>query len=331
MKHTLMKLGFLSAFLCALIFLGTAQIPTILPVSPITENVQFQKEAQFLTNSYYSIIKGSMAEGLAGADLRIGLDKSNRALIICDREDIGTDFGLSAVSNPKLYIYDSIPSSRATLDVYNLDLAGIFSLAAGAGYANLNAPKYVFNLQDNLSSGDSFSFKTNAVTASSGTQSWIYIAPTINQSGTAGYNAILANVTETATGSGLKNLLDLQVAGTSKFRVNNKGLLAYGAEYDNGNSGAADTIDWNNGNGQKSTLTAACTYTFTAPTSGIARLQLRVIQGGTGSYTVTWPATVKWQADTAPTLSTAVGSVDIITFWWDGQYYRGVASVGWTT
>jgi hypothetical protein len=287
--------------------------------------VQFQKEAQFLTNSYYSIIKGSMAEGLAGADLRIGLDESNRTLIICDRGDIGTDFGLTAQSDPRIYLYDSTKST--SMQIY-----------PGGFYINTNFSGYVyawfFTATVDRAAGNLFNFlsATNIeLTSSSGVQSWLYAEPKINQSGTAGYNAILANVTETALGSGTNNLLDLQVAGTSKFRVNNKGLLAYGAEYDNGDSGAADTIDWNNGNGQKSTLTASCTYTFTAPTSGVARLQLRVIQGGTGSYTVTWPATVKWQANTAPTLSTAVGSVDIITFWWDGQYYRGVASVGWTT
>jgi hypothetical protein len=326
MKHTLMKLGFLSAFLCALIFLGTAQIPTILPVSPITENVQFQKEAQFLTNSYYSIIKGSMAEGLAGADLRIGLDESNRTLIICDRGDIGTDFGLTASSAPRIKIFSATGTNA--LDLYT------GNIVQNGTQLNFSAQKFVFSSGTDQASGNMYAFNSDTgaeLTAASGIQSWLYVEPKINQSGTAAYNAILANVTETALGSGANNLLDLQVAGTSKFRVNNKGLLAYGAEYDNGNSGAADTIDWNNGNGQKSTLTASCTYTFTAPTSGVTRLQLRVIQGGTGSYTVTWPATVKWQADTAPTLSTAVGSVDIITFWWDGQYYRGVASVGWTT
>ena len=39
----------------------------------------------------------------------------------------------------------------------------------------------------------------------------------------------------------------------------------FDAEFDNGNSSTADTIDWGVGNKQKSTLTGNCTYTFTAP------------------------------------------------------------------
>jgi len=95
-------------------------------------------------------------------------------------------------------------------------------------------------------------------------------------------------------------------------------------EVDDGNSSTADTIDWTTGNFHKSTMTGNCTYTFTAP-SGATTLILKLVQGGSGSYTATWPATVKWTGGTAPTLSTAVGAVDIITFYWDGVYYYGTA------
>lgn len=49
------------------------------------------------------------------------------------------------------------------------------------------------------------------------------IQPTYNQSGTAGYTALLINPTETTTGSGTKNLLQLQAGGTDRFRVDNIG------------------------------------------------------------------------------------------------------------
>lgn len=51
------------------------------------------------------------------------------------------------------------------------------------------------------------------------------ILPTINQSGTAGYTGLLINAIETATGSGAKKLLDLQVDGVSKFTVSNTGVV----------------------------------------------------------------------------------------------------------
>lgn len=56
-----------------------------------------------------------------------------------------------------------------------------------------------------------------------------YFTPIINQSATAAYNAIKVNVTETTLGNGSSgngnNLLNLAVAGTSLFRVQNNGLI----------------------------------------------------------------------------------------------------------
>ena len=39
-------------------------------------------------------------------------------------------------------------------------------------------------------------------------------------------------------------------------------------------------------------------------------LEFIITQGGTGSYTITWPSSVKWAGGVAPVLSTAVGAVD---------------------
>ncbi|NTW62217.1 hypothetical protein HGB25_02300 [Candidatus Saccharibacteria bacterium] len=99
----------------------------------------------------------------------------------------------------------------------------------------------------------------------------------------------------------------------------------FNSEIDNGNSGASKNIDWTAGQKQKITLTASATLTFTTPT-GPCNLVFKVIQGGTGSYTITWP-TMKW-AGGAPVLSTAVGSVDIMAIYYDGSAYWGAASIG---
>lgn len=104
---------------------------------------------------------------------------------------------------------------------------------------------------------------------------------------------------------------------------------AYFTETDNGNSGTADTIDWTASNKQRSTLTGNCTFTFTAP-GGPCSLVLKLIQDGTGSRTVTWPATVHWPGGTAPTLTTTANKVDIITFYWDGTTYFGNSSLNYT-
>jgi len=100
-------------------------------------------------------------------------------------------------------------------------------------------------------------------------------------------------------------------------------------EIDNGNSGAADTIDWTKGNKQLSTLTGVCTFTFTPP-GGKCNLILRLVQDATGSRTVTWPAAVKWSAGAAPTLSTTANAVDIIAFYYNGTNYYGQASLNFS-
>lgn len=98
---------------------------------------------------------------------------------------------------------------------------------------------------------------------------------------------------------------------------------------DNGNSSTADTIDWGASNKQKSTLTDNCTFTFTAP-SNPCTVQLILIQDGTGSRTVTWPASVKWPGGTAPTLSTAASSVDVVSLFYDGTNYYGTSSLAFS-
>ena len=50
---------------------------------------------------------------------------------------------------------------------------------------------------------------------------------------------------------------------------------------------------------------------------------LRVVQDGTGGRTLTWNGNYKWTAQTAPVLSTAIGAVDIITFFSDGTKMYG--------
>lgn len=87
------------------------------------------------------------------------------------------------------------------------------------------------------------------------------------------------------------------------------------------------TIDWKLGNKFKFTFGAFNeTFTFTAP-SNPCNLQLILVQDSVGSRTATWPATVKWAGGSAPTLTTtATTGTDIVSFFYDGTNYWGVAS-----
>ena len=75
------------------------------------------------------------------------------------------------------------------------------------------------------------------------------------------------------------------------------------------------------------TLTASCTLTFPTAVAGQS-FTLILRQGGSGSYTITWPASiVKWDGGVAPTLTTTVGAVDILGFFCaDGTNWFGFVS-----
>lgn len=97
-------------------------------------------------------------------------------------------------------------------------------------------------------------------------------------------------------------------------------------EYDNGNSSTALTINLLKSNAHKVTLTGNCTFTLSNPQAGHTYV-LRLVQDGTGSRTVTWPAAVKWEGGTAPTLSTAASAIDLVTLYYDGTNYYGVSAL----
>lgn len=82
------------------------------------------------------------------------------------------------------------------------------------------------------------------------------------------------------------------------------------------NTGTSYAIDLENGNVFDLTLTGNVTYTFTnPPDTGISgAFTLIQRQDGTGSRTVTWPASVDWAGGTAPTVTATASSVDVFVF-----------------
>lgn len=83
-----------------------------------------------------------------------------------------------------------------------------------------------------------------------------------------------------------------------------------------GSMGATETFDATASSYHYGTLDANCTVTLTAGVTGVLwELVLELLQDGTGSRTVTWPASVKWTAATAPTLTTTANRRDFVTLW----------------
>lgn len=80
-------------------------------------------------------------------------------------------------------------------------------------------------------------------------------------------------------------------------------------------SGTTETLDLADGNVHDVTLTDNCTFTFAGATNGVSCSMLLILrQDGTGSRSVTWPGSVSWPDDTAPTLATGANDVDILSF-----------------
>jgi hypothetical protein len=101
----------------------------------------------------------------------------------------------------------------------------------------------------------------------------------------------------------------------------------FNAEVSRGTFSTTTTIDWTAGNKQTVTLGASLTFNFTAP-PGACNLILKLVQDAAGSRNPGWPGTVKWPAGTEPTWSTAGGSIDVASFYYDGTSYYGAGLIG---
>ena len=93
----------------------------------------------------------------------------------------------------------------------------------------------------------------------------------------------------------------------------------------------AANIDWNLNTQQIAKVVLAGNRTMNAPTNlkDGGQYELMVIQDSTGSRTINWNATYKWPNSNQPTLSTAAGAVDILTFTCDGTYLYGSYNQGY--
>lgn len=88
------------------------------------------------------------------------------------------------------------------------------------------------------------------------------------------------------------------------------------------NTGTAYTINTATGTLQILTLTGNCTFTFPALVAGES-FTLLLRQDATGSRTVTWPASVRWPGNTAPTITATASRTDKYIFTCDGTRWYG--------
>ena len=138
--------------------------------------------------------------------------------------------------------------------------------------------------------------------------------------GGSGISAIYEDATPTLGG-------DLDAYGHA---ATNFGVIAFGTEFVNSDSGAIATISWDSGQKQYIKLTDSCVINFEAP-PGVGNYLLRLEQDATGGREVTWDPSILWAGDFTPEMSTTGGLSDIASFYYNGSTYFGAFSMAFGT
>ena len=122
------------------------------------------------------------------------------------------------------------------------------------------------------------------------------------------------------------------LAGVSTFAAQieaNGGTKITGSQTSNISAMGANSVDCSAGNYFTKTITGATTFTFDNVPTGVAyTFTMEVTLNG--SNAITWPASVKWPADTAPTITD--GKTQLFVFLTDdgGTRWRGSSIVDYT-
>ena len=126
---------------------------------------------------------------------------------------------------------------------------------------------------------------------------------------------------------GVGNDLQIYHDGTNSFITNATGTLKVtGGVSQAATAAAALDLDLNTSNYFTKTISGNSTFTFSNPAAS-GTVSIFMLELTHSSGTVTWPGTVKWNADTAPTLT--AGKTHLFMFVTDdnGSRYRGSALV----
>lgn len=84
---------------------------------------------------------------------------------------------------------------------------------------------------------------------------------------------------------------------------------------------SSTTVNWDNARVFTGALVNNVTFLFVNAAAG-QTIKIRITQGAS-SYTLTWPAAVRWQGGVEPTMTTVNGKMDFYTITYDGVNYLG--------
>ena len=137
---------------------------------------------------------------------------------------------------------------------------------------------------------------------------------------------IQANTGEKYIEAKMGSSVDLYHHGTKKIETTSAGAKFTGGIAQVVTAAAALDLDLNTSNYFTKTISGNSTFTFSNPAAS-GQVTAFTLELTHSSGTVTWPSSVKWNADTAPTLTT--GKTHLFMFVTDdgGSRYRGSALV----
>jgi hypothetical protein len=99
---------------------------------------------------------------------------------------------------------------------------------------------------------------------------------------------------------------------------------------DHAAAGATEEVDFAVSNEHTIILDENLTLTFAHAVNG-GRYTIVLIQDGTGTNTVTWPAEVKWPGGTAPVITATADKADLVTLYYNGTVYFGSFNQNYAT
>ena len=128
-------------------------------------------------------------------------------------------------------------------------------------------------------------------------------------------------------GSSLTGMASTDKVSTATLNVS--GISTFASQVSSITAMGANAVDCSTANYFTKTITGATTFTFTNVPTGVAYgMTMEVTLNG--SNAITWPATVKWPADTAPSITD--GKTQLFMFVTDdgGTRWRGSSLVDYT-